>query len=179
MVLSFFLFPFFPPWLFFVIWKMRLKLFCLLSSSAALVHAVLPTVRYNGGRHSKALRGVTWLLNVNILSIGCAIVRSELHCYGGTSNRQPTSDHYVLDLNKDFNVKNSFDTWTDAAQADFIAEPNSLFSIIPVNSSFIIHGGLGYGSSTKFLKNVTTSYNIDSKTWNTINGTNHTIMTPR
>lgn len=136
---------------------MHIKLFCLLSTSATLVHAILPTVRYNGG---------------------CTIVRSELHCYGGTSNRQPTSDHYVLDLNKDFNVKNSFDIWTDAAHADFIAEPNSLFSIVPLNDSFIIHGGLGYGSSTKFLKNITTSYNINSKTWNTINGTNHTIMTP-
>lgn len=119
------------------------------------------------------------MASVNFISIGCAAIDSQLHCFGGTSNRQPTSNHYVLNLNNDFTVGNSIDAWTDVAPINFEVEPNSLFSIVPLNDSFIIHGGLGYGSSTKFIKNTTIMYNTRINTWSTLNGINHTNMTPR
>lgn len=65
------------------------------------------------------------------------------------------------------------------ATGDFQVEPNSLFSIVPLNDSYLVQGGLGYGSSTKFLKNVTTVFNAISETWSTINSINETMMMPR
>lgn len=113
------------------------------------------------------------------LKKGCAAVSQRLYCYGGTSNLQPTSDHYVFDLSTDFPIDGSIQAWNKVVTGDFETEPNSLFSIVPLTDKFLVHGGLGYGSSTKFLKNTTTVYNALDGTWSTINSTNQTSMTPR
>ncbi|KAI8091628.1 hypothetical protein BDF21DRAFT_409805 [Thamnidium elegans] len=136
---------------------MRIASFLILSTSIAFVKAIIPTPRYNGG---------------------CAAVSQRLYCYGGTSNQLPTSDHYVFDLSKDFPIDGSIEAWNAVVTGDFETEPNSLFSIVPLTDKYLVHGGLGYGSSTKFLKNTTTLYNTLDGTWSTINSTNQTSMTP-
>lgn len=109
-------------------------------------------------------------------------VTEQLHCYGGTSNQKTTSNHFVFDLSKDFPMVGSIiQSWSELTTPanDFQVEPNSLFSMVPLNDSFLIHGGLGYGSSTNLLKNITTVYNVPDNTWHTINSTNQTMMAPR
>lgn len=104
----------------------------------------------------------------------------QLYCYGGTSNQQPTADHYVFDLSNDFIVGNSISAWNNAPSgSDFQTEPNSLFSIVSLNDSYIVHGGLGYASTSNFLKNTTTMYNTTSKSWSVVHGINQTMMIPR
>ncbi|KAI9255862.1 hypothetical protein EDC94DRAFT_617002 [Helicostylum pulchrum] len=136
---------------------MRIASFLILSTSIAFVKAIIPTPRYNGG---------------------CVAVSQRLYCYGGTSNLLPTSDHYVFDLSTDFPIDGSIEAWNKVVTGDFETEPNSLFSIVPLTDKYLIHGGLGYGSSTNFLKNTTTLYNALDGTWRTINSTNQTSMTP-
>jgi hypothetical protein len=86
----------------------------------------------------------------------------------------------VFDLTNDFSVGNSVGAWNNVAStSDFELEPNSLFSVITLNDSYIVQGGLGYGSSTTFLKNTTTIYNTTNKSWSKFNGINETMMTPR
>ncbi|KAI9346685.1 hypothetical protein BD770DRAFT_396186 [Pilaira anomala] len=139
---------------------MRITSIFLLSTSISFVQAIIPTPRYNGG---------------------CVAVTEQLHCYGGTSNQKTTSNHFVFDLSKDFPMVGSIiQSWTEITTPanDFQVEPNSLFSIVPLNDSFLIHGGLGYGSSTNLLKNITTVYNVLDNTWHTINSTNQTMMAP-
>ncbi|KAI8091120.1 uncharacterized protein B0P05DRAFT_504740 [Gilbertella persicaria] len=121
------------------------------------VYAIIPTARYNGG---------------------CAAVQKQLHCYGGTSNRKPSTDHYALDLSNDFDLENSINAWNMVDPGNFELEPNSLFSIVPINDSFLIHGGLGYGSFTQFIKNTTTLYNITSHSWHTVVANNQSFMMP-
>ncbi|GAA5804213.1 hypothetical protein HPULCUR_009700 [Helicostylum pulchrum] len=124
------------------------------ADNSSFVKAIIPTPRYNGA------------------------VSQRLYCYGGTSNLLPTSDHYVFDLSTDFPIDGSIEAWNKVVTGDFETEPNSLFSIVPLTDKYLIHGGLGYGSSTNFLKNTTTLYNALDGTWRTINSTNQTSMTP-
>lgn len=112
--------------------------------------------------------------------IGCGTVGSKLFCYGGTANRQTTADHYVLDLTNDFNVEKSIDAWNSIVPDEgFELEPNSLFSIVPLNDSYLIHGGLGYGTSGRYIKNFTTVYNTLQNSWTTVQAQNQSLMTPR
>ncbi|CAO0793851.1 unnamed protein product [Mucor circinelloides] len=137
---------------------MKLFSIFLLSTSISLVQAILPTPRYNGG---------------------CAVINQRIYCYGGTANRLPTSDHYSLDLTKDFSVANSIESWnTVVPVGDFTVEPNSLFSIVPLNDSYLIHGGLGYGSSTQHLKNTTVIYHTSNNSWSALQTQNQTLMMP-
>lgn len=82
-------------------------------------------------------------------------------------------------MTNDFTVDKSIDGWNIVATGDFQVEPNSLFSIVALNDGYLVHGGLGYGSSTQFLKNVTTIFNATTESWRAINSRNETTMTPR
>jgi hypothetical protein len=62
---------------------------------------------------------------------------------------------------------------------DFAVEPNSLFSIVPLNNSYLIHGGLGYGSSTQYLKNTTIIFDTNNNSWSALQPKNQTLMMPR
>ncbi|KAI9277608.1 hypothetical protein BY458DRAFT_504591 [Sporodiniella umbellata] len=120
------------------------------------IQAMIPSSRYNGG---------------------CAYVNPHLYCYGGTSDQRPTSDHYRLDLDQDFVVKNNLDRWQLLNHPiGFELEPNSLFTITAFNQSFMIHGGLGYGSTQRYVKNSTTLFDTTQQTWKTI-GDNQTLRT--
>ncbi|GAN03191.1 hypothetical protein MAM1_0035c02642 [Mucor ambiguus] len=91
----------------------------------------------------------------------------------------PTSDHYSLDLTRDFSVANSIESWNSVVPVgDFTVEPNSLFSIVPLNDSYLIHGGLGYGSSTQHLKNTTVIYHTSNNSWSALQTQNQTLMMP-
>ncbi|CEP14402.1 hypothetical protein [Parasitella parasitica] len=137
---------------------MKLFNIILWSTSFSLAYAITPTPRYNGG---------------------CAAINQRIYCYGGTANRQPTSDHYSLDLTKDFSIANSIESWNNVVPVgDFSVEPNSLFSIVPLNDSYLIHGGLGYGSSTRYLKNTTVVYNASNNSWSAIQTQNQTSLMP-
>ncbi|KAG2205547.1 hypothetical protein INT47_005922 [Mucor saturninus] len=136
---------------------MRIPSLLVIAASLNLVKAAIPTHRYNGG---------------------CAAVAQRLYCFGGTSNQKTTSDHYVFDLSVDFSVEKAIDNWNTVTSTDFQVEPNSLFSIVPLNDSYLVHGGLGYGSSTQFLRNVTTMFNATTESWETINSINETTMVP-
>ena len=61
---------------------------------------------------------------------------------------------------------------------DFTVEPNSLFSIVPLNNSYLIHGGLGYGSSTQYLKNTTIIFDTNNNSWSALQPKNQTLMMP-
>lgn len=161
-------------------YMMKLFSIFLLSTSISLVHAILPTPRYNGGKN--------WFCFIQALThthpsnkwAGCAVINQRIYCYGGTANRLPTSDHYSLDLTKDFSVANSIESWnTVVPVGDFTVEPNSLFSIVPLNDSYLIHGGLGYGSSTQHLKNTTVIYHTSNNSWSALQTQNQTLMMPR
>ena len=102
-----------------------------------------------------------------------------MFCYGGTENRQTSTNHYTLDLSTDFTVADSIKAWNTVDPGNYQVEPNSLFSIVPLNDSYLIHGGLGYASSTKFIKNVTTLYNVTAKSWSTVQAANQSLIMPR
>ncbi|KAI8331073.1 hypothetical protein EDC96DRAFT_527656 [Choanephora cucurbitarum] len=127
------------------------------SASLFLVDAIVPTARYNGG---------------------CVAIQKQMFCYGGTENRQTSTNHYNLDLSTDFTVADSIKAWNTIDPGNYQVEPNSLFSIIPLNDSYLIHGGLGYASSTKFVKNVTTLYNVTAKSWSTVQAANQSLIMP-
>ncbi|KAI8967644.1 hypothetical protein BDF20DRAFT_928072 [Mycotypha africana] len=121
----------------------------LFSIPSYVVEALIPTPRYNGG---------------------CALLNQHIYCYGGTVNRQPSTDHYVFDLSNDFTIDSkTIDSWASAADStnSYQLEPNSLFCMTALNDNtgYLIHGGLGYASSTQFLKNTTAIYNTTILSW--------------
>lgn len=100
--------------------------------------------------------------------LGCTLVNQKIYCYGGTSDQRPTSDHYMLDLSQDFTLNTAINNWQSISSPDFVLEPNSLFSIISLNHSYLIHGGLGYGSSQQYKKNITVLFDTTNLSWTTI-----------
>lgn len=159
---------------------MKIPSILILTASISAVKAVLPTPRYNGGK-SRNTRIIYFIqLFMQCIIIGCTTIGSQLFCYGGTVNRETTADHFVLDLTNDLNVGKSIDAWKSIVPVDgFELESNSLFSIVPLNDSYLIHGGLGYGNSSRYIKNTTTIYNTVRNSWTSVNAKNQSLMTPR
>ncbi|CAO3703379.1 unnamed protein product [Rhizopus stolonifer] len=112
------------------------------------VKALIPSSRYNGG---------------------CALVNQQIYCYGGTSDQKTTSDHYKLDLSQDFTLSSAVNSWQQVpSSSNFVSEPNSLFTMTAVNSSYIIHGGLGYGTTQQYSKNSTVLFDATNQSWKTV-----------
>ncbi|KAG1454177.1 hypothetical protein G6F55_007747 [Rhizopus delemar] len=92
----------------------------------------------------------------------------HIYCYGGTSDQKPTSDHYMLDVSQDFSLSSAVNSWQTVPSGDYVLEPNSLFTMVPFNSSYLIHGGLGYGSTQQYRKNLTVLFDATTQAWKTV-----------
>ncbi|KAI8989449.1 hypothetical protein BDB01DRAFT_542227 [Pilobolus umbonatus] len=119
----------------------------LLLLNAVSILADIPITRYNGG---------------------CTIINQTIYCYGGTVNQRTSSEHYSLDVSRDFVISKAYNTWRSLSPENFQLEPNSLFSIVGLNDSYIIYGGLGFGTPSIVLKNITTQYFVNNNTWTSI-----------
>ncbi|CAO3608234.1 unnamed protein product [Cunninghamella blakesleeana] len=84
---------------------------------------------------------------------GCVLVSSSVYCYGGvssTSNPTYLNDHYVLNLNQNYNDLNSLSNGWQALTA--APEGNSEFVIVPSSSkSYFVNGGTGSADGKPLL----------------------------
>ncbi|KAI9304337.1 hypothetical protein BJ944DRAFT_266985 [Cunninghamella echinulata] len=143
---------------------MILSSLLLVASSVALVYGEVPQPRHRQG---------------------CVVLQQKIHCFGGgvyvsggNSFNRVLNEHYVLDLSKDFLLKDGRSAWQLLPPSnDFILEPNYSFGMTATsNTSFVVVSGSGYNDGKSFLKNKTISYDATQNTWSTIPSTiNQTV----
>ncbi|CAO3612486.1 unnamed protein product [Cunninghamella echinulata] len=143
---------------------MILSSLLLVASSVALVYGEVPQPRHRQG---------------------CVVLQQKIHCFGGgihvsggNSYNRVLNEHYVLDLSKDFLLKDGQSAWQLLPPSnDFVLEPNYAFGMAATsNTSFVVVSGSGYNDGKSFLKNKTISYDATKNTWSTIPSTvNQTV----
>ncbi|KAF7722818.1 hypothetical protein EC973_002663 [Apophysomyces ossiformis] len=80
------------------------------------------------------------------------------------------SDHYWLDLSRNFSTDEAQSKWKRlATTGNYQLEPNAYFSMNALEStnSYIIHGGIGYNNDVPLI-NQTIVYYADVDRWETL-----------
>lgn len=100
-----------------------------------------------------------------------------MYCYGGgqyvsggINYNTVLNDHLVLDLSKDFAVKDAQNAWENLPpQGNFVLEPNYSYGFGVINeTSYMITSGSGYNDGKTTLKNKTIVYHTDTNLWTSI-----------
>ncbi|KAI9259722.1 hypothetical protein EDC94DRAFT_151171 [Helicostylum pulchrum] len=109
---------------------------------------------------------------------GCQLLmgNTRIYCYSGgyakVVNGEATvlSDHYYLDVSRDFVVANSYSSWTRVLDPpDFITEPTTAYVSVKLSdTSVLINGGTGINNGKNYSKNQTTIYHADQNLWETV-----------
>ncbi|SAM04752.1 hypothetical protein [Absidia glauca] len=108
---------------------------------------------------------------------GCVALQQKIYCYGGgqyvsggINYNTVLSDHLVLDLSKDFAVKDAQNAWENLPpQGNFVLEPNYSYGFGVINdTSYMITSGSGYNDGKTALKNKTIVYHADTNLWTSI-----------
>ncbi|KAG2233960.1 hypothetical protein INT48_009773 [Thamnidium elegans] len=101
---------------------------------------------------------------------------TRIYCYSGgyakVVNGEATvlSDHYYLDVSRDFIVSNSYSSWTRVLNPpDFVTEPTTAYVSVKLSdTSVLINGGTGVNNNKDYSKNQTTIYHADQNRWETV-----------
>ncbi|KAI9263589.1 hypothetical protein EDC94DRAFT_607195 [Helicostylum pulchrum] len=109
---------------------------------------------------------------------GCQLLmdNTRIYCYSGgyakVVNGEATvlSDHYYLDVSRDFVVANSYSSWTRVLNPpDFTIEPTTAYVSVKLsNTSVLINGGTGINNLKNYSKSQTIIYHADQNLWETV-----------
>ncbi|KAI8885403.1 hypothetical protein K501DRAFT_332000 [Backusella circina FSU 941] len=109
---------------------------------------------------------------------GCDLFlnNTRIYCYGGGYATTPSvnvvsnSDQYYIDVSVDFTVSNGQNNWVKVpSPANFVLEPSFSFVGVKIaDNTYLMNGGVGTNDAKTYMKNQTTTWNVDTNQWASI-----------